>query len=314
VTRFASIDIGTNAVLLLVAERGADGRFKAIVERSDITRLGRGVDETGVLSREGMDETLHVVERFVAEARSLGARDIAASATSAARDAHNGAVFLAEARDRAALSVEILSGDVEAQLSYRAASEDFAVDRQPLVVLDVGGGSTELIYGRGRDVGFRRSFNIGSVRLTERFIRHDPPTPAERSSMAGTIQRAFTEAPAADPGTRVVGLAGTVTTLYAMQHGLAMDDLERIQGGTLGRHEIATLADRLFALQLTERRLLTGLHPKRADVICAGALLVLGALEQLGAAECLVSDRGLRWGLLRDRFGGAREHAVYAGD
>ena len=185
-SRLAAVDVGTNSVLLLVAERAADGVVRPVREEAEITRLGRGVDRTGVLSAEGMDATLEVLARFAALAREDGARALVVTATSAARDARNGAEFLVRARERTGATVEILSGDEEARLSYLAVAQDFAADagEAGLLAIDVGGGSTELVHGRGGRMLFRRSLDIGSVRLTERCVRSDPPTRAEQDAIA----------------------------------------------------------------------------------------------------------------------------------
>ncbi|NOK37473.1 Ppx/GppA family phosphatase, partial [Corallococcus exercitus] len=191
--RFASIDIGTNSVLLLVAERLPDGRFEAVVERAEITRLGRGVDNSRVLSSDGMEATLSVLVAFANEARELGAEGIAVSATSAARDAKNGADFIAAAQARAGVTVEIIPGEMEAQLSFAAVAQDFGSEAAgPLLVVDIGGGSTEFIYGS--DVGtvaFRHSFDVGAVRLTERYVRTDPLSPDERGAIEAHLRDTF---------------------------------------------------------------------------------------------------------------------------
>ncbi|MHB8878502.1 MAG: Ppx/GppA phosphatase family protein [Myxococcaceae bacterium] len=308
--RFASIDIGTNSVLLLVAERGEDGRFTPVLERAEITRLGRGVDKTRTLAPEAIDETLRVVKAYADEARALGAAGIATSATSAARDASNGAAFLAAARERAGVLVEIISGELEAQLSYSSAWSDFGEPGRPLVVIDIGGGSTELIYGdRAEAFSFRRSFEVGSVRLTERLVRTDPMSPADRTAVEDHLRQVFGALPPPLPGFRVVGVAGTVTTLYAIQHAIEPYDATKVHGAFLGLAELRALADRLCQASLEERRRMPGLQPKRADVIPVGALVLLGALERLGADGCRVSDKGLRWGLLAHRFGAKGEGA-----
>jgi exopolyphosphatase/guanosine-5'-triphosphate,3'-diphosphate pyrophosphatase len=299
--RYAAIDIGTNSVLLLVAER-RDGRFAAVAERAEITRLGRGVDRTGALSEEGMQATLRCLESYAAEARALGARQIAAIATSAARDASNGERFLAQARERAGMSVEIISGDEEAELAFAAATSDFG--NGPLVVVDIGGGSTEFIYGEGK-VQYRRSFDVGSVRLTERFVTAHPVPAPERAAVRAHLRDAFAALPPPPAEARLIGIAGTVTTLYAVQHRVDPYDAARVHGRDLHRAELAALAEALCGASLEERRRMPGLQPGRADVICAGALILEAAMDRLGATSCTVSDRGVRWGLLARRFGGA---------
>ncbi len=308
--RFATIDIGTNSVLLLVAEREEDGRFKAVLERAEITRLGKGVDKSKTLSTEAMDLTLRVLEGYVREAKALGAQEIAATATSAARDAKNGAEFLSAAKTRADLTVEILSGEMEAQLAYASAFADFGAASlgKPLVVIDIGGGSTELIYGEEGATGkmfYRESFNVGSVRLTERFVKADPPPVEDQRAIKDHLRDTFAELPRPPPGSRLVGLAGTITTLFALQHRLATYDPAKVHGGTLTITQLDALAKRLCSLPLSERVKLPGLQPKRADVICAGALILLAVMTRLASLQCWVSDRGLRWGLLAHKFGKA---------
>jgi exopolyphosphatase/guanosine-5'-triphosphate,3'-diphosphate pyrophosphatase len=305
--RYASIDIGTNSVLLLVAEKQPDGTFTPVVERAEITRLGRGVDKTRTLSAEGMEDTLRAVAAFADEARKSGALEIAVSATSAARDASNGREFLDGARQRAGVTVEIISGDLEAQLSFASAYQDFArkTPDRPLVVLDIGGGSTEFIYGQlDGKVSFRHSFDVGSVRLTERFVTGHPVPPEEREKIREHLRKTFAALPPPPERFQLVGVAGTVTTLYSVQHRIDPYDSARVHGAVLPRAELSGLVTRLCDLPLEERRQLPGLQPKRADVICAGGLILEASLERLGASDCIVSDRGLRWGLLAHRFGG----------
>ncbi len=306
--RFATIDVGTNSVLLLVADRTPEGQFLPVLERAEITRLGRGVDKSRRLSPEGMEATLAVVTAFAHEARSLGAEGIAVSATSAARDAQNGPEFLAAAQERAGVTVEIISGELEAQLSFASAYMDFSSEAAgPLLVIDIGGGSTEFIYGNtAGHVEFRHSYDVGSVRLTERFVRTDPISPAERERVSSFLRETFSTLPPPPPAAELVGVAGTVTTLYAVQHRIDPYDSERVHGGTLTRAELEKVVERLCTLPLTERQKLPGLQPKRADVIPSGALILLEALRALGLDECRVSDRGLRWGLLAHRFGAPR--------
>ena len=303
--RFATIDVGTNSVLLLVADRSPEGRFVPVVERAEITRLGRGVDKTRRLSPEGLEATLDVLTAFATEARSLGAEAVAVTATSAARDAENGAGFLSAAKQRAGVTVDIISGELEAQLCFTSASADFGRDASgPLVVMDTGGGSTEFIYGdtQGR-MSSCHSFDVGSVRMTERYVTSDPLTAEDRARVEAHLRETFSALPPCPPGARLVGMSGTVTTLFAVQHAIDPYDSEHVHGGTLLLVQLEALADKLCGLPLAERQKLTGLQPKREDVIPAGSLILLQGLRALGLDRCLVSDRGLCWGLLAHRFG-----------
>ena len=303
-SRLAAVDVGTNSVLLLVAERGTDGVVRPVREEADITRLGRGVDRTGVLSSEGMQATLDVLARFAALARYDGARALVVTATSAARDARNGSEFMDRARERTGAKVEILTGDEEARLSYLAVAQDFAAEagEAGLLAIDVGGGSTEFVHGRGREVVSRKSLDIGSVRLTERCVRSDPPATGEQEAIRDVVRRALSALPSFPRGVRVVGVAGTVTSLFAIEHAIEPYDAARVHGGWLPVEDVARVRARLCALPLAERRVLPGMQPKRADVLPAGVLLFETALAHLGAAGARVSDRGLRWGVLLDRW------------
>ena len=241
--RFATLDVGTNTVLLLVAE--ADGaRFRPVVERMEITRLGRGVDQSGHLAEAAVDDTVAAIARFAGEARALGAAEIACVATSAARDAANGAAFLARVQREAGLAAEIIDGDLEAQLSYEAAERDLGVDR-PLVVLDIGGGSTEIIFGERSKVSYKRSFDLGSVRLTERHISHDPPSDSERAAIRASVDQGLAALPAPPAGFALVGVAGTVTTISAVARGIDPYDADRVH---LSRLTISRGARRARAL------------------------------------------------------------------
>jgi exopolyphosphatase / guanosine-5'-triphosphate,3'-diphosphate pyrophosphatase len=302
--RYATIDVGTNTVLLLVAERRGEG-LSALLERAEITRLGRGVDATGRLDPAAIGDTVAVLAGYAREARALGAREIACVATSAARDAANGADFFAAAREATGLSPEVISGDEEARLVYLTAWKDFGGAGRPLAVLDVGGGSTEFIVGEGPAPRGRVSLQAGAVRLTERHVRRDPIPPDELSALRDAARRALEPLGALPPaaGARLVGVAGTVTTLSAVAQALPRYDGERVHGSTLGLEQVDGLVERLAALTVPARAALPGMEPKRADVIVAGAVVVAEAMRRTGFDRLTASDRGVRWGLLYDRFG-----------
>ena len=313
--RFATIDVGTNTVLLLVAERrpapaapGERFAFTPVVERAEITRLGRGVDRSGRLEERAIRDTVEVVARYAAEARALGARGIACVATSAARDATNGADFFEAARAAAGLTPEVIPGDEEARLVWASAWKDFGGGAAGgLAVLDVGGGSTELCLGSGASPAARRSLQIGAVRLTERVAPPDPPGPAAAAALrrgaAEALRGAAELLPAGRaPAGRMVGVAGTVTTLAAVERELAVYEAGVVHGLELSLSTLSALYDRLAGLTVAERQRLPGMEPKRADVIVGGCAIVIEAMRLLGFDRLTVSDRGVRWGLLYDRF------------
>ncbi len=298
--RFAAIDVGTNTVLLAVAERrGAE--LAPVVERAEITRLGRGVDRAGRLEAPAIEETARVLERFAEEARALGARLVACVATSAVRDARNGEDFFRAARG-AGLSPEVISGEEEARLVWVSAWRDFGGEG-PLAVLDVGGGSTEFVAGDGPAPRRRLSVRMGAVRLTERVAPHDPPSAAELARMREEARRAVAPLARAAPAGRglLVAVAGTVTTLAAVQQALPVYDAARVHGSRLSQGELEGLFRRLGSLPVAERAALPGMEPKRADVVVAGCAVLLEAMEAAGFDAVTVSDRGVRWGLLYER-------------
>jgi exopolyphosphatase / guanosine-5'-triphosphate,3'-diphosphate pyrophosphatase len=304
--RLAAIDVGTNTVLLLVAER-REAELVPLLERAEITRLGRGVDASGRLDPAAIRATVEVLAAYAADARRLGATRIVCVATSAARDAANGAEFFAAAQAAAGLSPEIIAGDEEARLVYASAWRDFG-GRGPLAVLDVGGGSTEFTVGDGPRPRDRTSLQVGAVRLTERHVRNDPPTAAEVDALRVAAREALRPVEALARGlraARLVGVAGTVTTLEAVKQALPSYDAGRVHGARLSLAETDALVARLAALPVAARAALPGMEPKRADVILAGAIVVAEAMRLAGFDRLVVSDRGVRWGLLQDRFGAA---------
>lgn len=302
--RFAAFDVGTNTVLMAVAERNAAGQLVPLLERSDITRLGEGVDRTGRLAPEAVARTARTIATFAADARALGVTRFAAGATSAARDAQNREELLRAVRDTAALDLEILSGDQEAALVYRAVQADFGARERTLLAVDIGGGSTELIVGPTVGAAtFRRSLDVGSVRLTERFISSHPIPSADQQAVRALVRAVLSEVPRVPPDTLAVAVAATATTLHAMASAEARPTAPGTDA-VLHTDILASLLDRLAALSLEERRRLPGLDPRRADVVCTGGFILLEVLRHHGLSSCSVTDRGVRWGLLHERFGG----------
>lgn len=305
--RYAAIDVGTNTVLLLVAEREGN-TLLPLAERAEITRLGRGVDRTHRLLPEAIEDTVAVLSLYAKEARAKGASQIACVATSAVRDAANGPEFFSAARSKTGLLVEVISGDEEARLVYLTAFRDFQSPppspERPLAVLDVGGGSTEFVVGEGPLPRARVSLQVGAVRLTERHVHTDPISPAELLHLKEAARAALAPLDGLAPaeGALLVGVAGTVTTLCSVAKGLPLHDGPRMHGERLGLEDLDLLLERLARLTVQERSSLRGMEPKRADVIVAGGLIVAEAMRRTGFKELVASDRGVRWGLLYDRF------------
>ncbi|HET6437365.1 MAG TPA: Ppx/GppA phosphatase family protein [Anaeromyxobacter sp.] len=304
--RYATIDVGTNTVLLLVAERRGRS-LRPIAERAEITRLGRGVDQSGRLLPSAIRDTVAVLADYARLARALGASDITCVATSAARDALNGEEFFAAARAAAGLTPQVISGEEEARLVHLTAWRDFGTrDGRscPIAVLDVGGGSTEFIVGEGPSPRERVSLQVGAVRLTERHVKGDPIPPAELAALRDAARAALEPLTALSPapGARLVGVAGTVTTLCAVEKALPRYDAERVHGAELSLEAVLALLERMARLTVAERAALPGMEPKRADVIVAGGVIVAEAMRHTGFDRLTVSDRGVRWGLVYDRL------------
>jgi exopolyphosphatase / guanosine-5'-triphosphate,3'-diphosphate pyrophosphatase len=301
--RVATIDVGTNTVLLLVADRREDGSLVAIEERATVTRLGEGVDATRRFSTPALERTQACLDDYAAVVRALGVDRIAVVGTSAMRDAGGGESLLAGIEASFGVPVRVVSGQEEARLTFRGALGGLPLgDRCELAVFDIGGGSTEVVLGSldgGRPlIGYSSSFDVGSVRLTERHVRTDPPGPDDRAA-----REAFVAVPELKSGQMPVGIAGTMTTLAAVSLGLATYDGARVHGYAMGRDELQSVVADLASMPLAARRQMAGMEPKRADVIVAGGLIALALLEHWNAGKVLVSDRGVRWGLAEELAG-----------
>jgi exopolyphosphatase/guanosine-5'-triphosphate,3'-diphosphate pyrophosphatase len=298
---FATIDIGTNTTLLLVGRAAAGGGVEVLAERAEITRLGRGIGTTGVLGTVGIGATLEVLREYARIAREHGAT-IAAIGTEGLRRAKNAREFLDPAREILGREVEVIDGEREAALTFRAVAESFPAEtgEGSVTVVDIGGGSTEIIIAERGQVRVRTSLPIGSVRLTERHVHSDPARDDEIAAVRAEIAAALapvTELPSA-AHTRLVGVAGTVTSLAAMAQQLASYDPARVHGFHLTRAALDAELARLRRSTQPEREKFAGLDPRRADVILAGALILQAIAERAGVGAILVSDRGIRWGLL----------------
>jgi exopolyphosphatase / guanosine-5'-triphosphate,3'-diphosphate pyrophosphatase len=280
--RVAAIDLGTNTTRLLVADVH-DGRVEDVVKRTRITRLGEGVDERRRLLPLPIARVRNCLADYRRELESLGAERALLIATSAIRDAENGEAFLGEVEWSYGFTTRLLSGDEEAALMLRGVG---AVDESTLVV-DIGGGSTELI-----GAGLRTSLDIGSVRLTERHLPSDPPTQEELAAAAAAVRAVL---PDARPQ-RAVGVAGTVTSLGALDLALDEYDSDRVDGHRLTAAGVRHQLRRLSAMPLAERREVPALEPERAPVIVAGAVILCAVLEQFALSEIEASERDILHG------------------
>lgn len=291
----AVIDIGTNSVLLLLGRRGADGRVEIERDEARVARLGEGVAKRGSLLPEAIDRTIAILEDYRQLADAAGA-PIEAVATEGLRLASDREVFLGRAHQALGVPVRMISGEDEARLSYLSVAREHP-DVAVMRVIDIGGASTELVSGRGEQIESVVSHKVGSVRLTEAHVRHDPISGDEIEAIEAEARAALHRQPL-PPVETLYGLAGTVTTTAALLLGLREYDRERVDGTRWGRAEIAALRDRLAAETIETRMQRTGLAPGRADVVVAGISVLLVALDHCGATTLAVRDRGLRYALL----------------
>lgn len=297
-TRVAIIDIGTNSTRLLVAEVTGN-RVEELERVSTVTRLGRGVDHSGQLSDEAIEDTCEVIGGYLQMIRSNEVERSLVVATSAVRDASNGEAFAAELRERFALNLLILSGDQEAWMTYRGAISG-RDGGETLLVVDIGGGSTELVVGRGAEPAFHTSLQAGVVRHTERLLTSDPPGAEDLENLAGDVHRLIESAldGMAVPGIdTAVGVAGTPSSLAAMDLELEPYDSAAVEGHVLELPTIQTWLSRLASLPLEERKQVVGLHPDRAQPIVAGLVILIEVMRAFDLDRIEVSEHDLLYGL-----------------
>ena len=296
--RVAAIDCGTNSIRLLIAD--IDGNnFREVVRDMEIVRLGQGVDETGQFHPDAIARTLAAVDKFAAEIAKRGVEKIRFCATSATRDATNRHLFVDGVRDRLGIELEVISGDEEAALSFAGAIKDLDPSNGPFLVVDIGGGSTEFVFGTST-VEAARSVNIGCVRMTERHFASDPATPEQIEAARSDIQAAIAQAAAVVPITKaktLVAVAGTATTVAAAGLDLPEYDRYAIHLSRISAqqtHDAATM----FATSTREQRLALGyMHPGRVDVIAAGSLVLSEIMKATGASEFVASESDILDGM-----------------
>jgi len=318
--RVATIDVGSNSTRLLIAD--VEGEGVSVVERhSRVTRLGRGVDLSGQLSDEAIEAACAAIADYVEICARREVERVAAIATSAVRDASNGGAFAAELRERFALSPRVLEGEEEARLTYRGATAA-RPPAEPTLVIDIGGGSTELIVGSGAEIAFHTSLQAGVVRHSERHIATDPPTATELEALAGDaralIDAALARSGAPFPpmererrtGSRAtaavaagIAVAGTPTSLAAVELGLEPYDPRRVHGHVLKLEGIQRQLSRFASVPLAERAAIPGLHPDRAPTIIAGCVILVEAMRAFGLERIEVSEHDILYGTALETAG-----------
>jgi exopolyphosphatase / guanosine-5'-triphosphate,3'-diphosphate pyrophosphatase len=291
------IDVGTNSARLLVADVECR-QVREAIRRSTVTRLGRGVDLSGQLSGEAIEATCKAIAEYVEAYREAGAERVRAIATSAVRDASNGGAFVAELRERFALSARVLDGEEEARLTYLGASSE-RPPSEPTLVVDIGGGSTELIVGVGEQIAFHASLQAGVVRHTERHIASDPPAAAEMEALATDVRSLIETAVAGRPeasATAAIAVAGTPTSLAAIEMGLEPYDPARVHGHVLSLPSIQRMLSQLASAPLAKRVEIAGMHPDRAPTIVAGVVILVETMRAFGLEQVEVSEHDILYG------------------
>jgi exopolyphosphatase / guanosine-5'-triphosphate,3'-diphosphate pyrophosphatase len=302
--RFAFIDIGTNTILCLIAEIKNDGSFDVFDDLAEITRLGQGVHQTGRISPEGEERSLKVLQRYLERCKRLNVEKIIAVGTSALRDARNSAEVRARFEVQLGFDVRVISGDEEAEYAFLAVEQGLPLNRRELLVVDVGGGSTEFVRGNAAGVVEAISIGVGSVRLTEQFLRSDPVQTEECEKMVIAIEKELTRLPNQwlkdDSILTLVGIAGTFTTLSAVEKKLVCYTHGEVHGSRLTLSEVRRQVALFQGKTIMERKAIPGLEPNRADVILAGACLIERIMTLFHSERVIVSDHGVRYGLLHE--------------
>ncbi len=292
----ASVDIGSNSLLLLVV----DGDGRVVHDEARVVGLGRGLGERGMFRPDRMEAALSVLSEYAAIAQQHGVQveSVRAVATSASRRAMNAATFYATVRARTGLRVEVVSGEEEARLTWRGGASGLDLPEGPVLLCDPGGGSTEVVLGEGESLHTRISLEVGTVRLTERFLGYGTVDPVSLARLRAHVDTEVARVSLPAFPRAAIAVAGTATTLAAMELGLDAYDGTRVHGSTLTAGALRTWTDRLLAADPDARRAWARPSPERADTLLAGAVILLAVLERARRPAWRVSDRGLRWALV----------------
>jgi exopolyphosphatase / guanosine-5'-triphosphate,3'-diphosphate pyrophosphatase len=301
--RYAVVDIGTNSVKFHIGEQHIEGSWTRVVDRAEVTRLGEGLDDTGEIQAEPLERTIRAVDDMVSEAAKSEVLAVAIVGTAALRIASNSSLITDSIRQRVGVPVEVVSGEDESRLAYQAVSAGVGAANGEMVVFDTGGGSTQFTFGRDGDVYERYSVNVGAVSYTERFGLDgavDDQVIAEVRSALNEDLSSLESRPTPDA---LVGMGGAMTNLTAVSLSLGRYDPDLVHGATVSAEEVERQISVYQEIDEQERRSIVGLQANRAPVILAGALVVATVMSKLGKTSLVVSDRGLRHGLIQERFG-----------
>ncbi len=303
--RVASIDIGTNSIRLLIAEISSPRRYHSLIRRAKITRLGEGVNKDKMLNDAAMTRSEEVLQEYAREIGRHQIEKVIVAGTSALREAKNSYDFLERIENKWGWKAEILSGEIEARLSFLGATNGLTEGIEEVLVIDIGGGSTELILGQKNNIICHCSLDIGCVRLTEMFLKNDPPAVEDLKKMEEYIREEMEKAPQVlwrGTISYAMGLAGTVTTLSAIKQKMSVFDSSKIHGSFLTFEEVNQIFRKFISLSFEERKNIVGLEPKRADVIVAGAKILLELMKSVNLGRITVSEHDILDGLLLSKL------------
>lgn len=298
--RYAAIDVGSHSVLLLVADVDEEGRLTRVAEGARNTRLSERYYVGHRLLRSARERTSEAIVDFTRIARRIGAEGIAAVGTSVLREAPNSSEFRSQVRQECGLPIEVITGQQEAELAYQGNLHDRTLPPTDgeRVVIDIGGGSTEIVRGLGQTILSRDSYKLGAVRLTEQFMRSDPPSVAECDAADGAIEVALSHLQPLAPHSLLLGSGGTLVNLASVAKAAGLIHAREVHGAVLQHSTIAELVDLFRTLPLKFRKRVPGLEPDRADVILAGAMILHQLMASMGATTITVTSNGVRHGCI----------------
>lgn len=299
--KYTILDIGTNSIKFFLFSV-AKGQSETIMEKNNISRLGEGLLKTGVISEEAMERNIQVLAEFIKLAKAENVKEIIAVGTMCLRTAKNSKKFINRAKKELGLKIQVISGKEEARLSYLAVLSTIGNTDKNVVVFDTGGGSTEFIFGKGTTLNDRISLNLGAVQPTEEYLLSNPVTESELEEMLTNMKIFFKENIPEKKANILIGIGGTVTSMGAVMHKMLKYDPDIIQGSQLTLAEVNKQITMYQRKTIEERKEIPGLQPKRADVILAGAGIIKTIMDIFKIDSFTISDRGLRHGLMFDRF------------
>ena len=300
--KYATLDVGSNSVLIYIAEKDEFGNFKTLEDKALITKLGEDLKETGVLKPEAMDRTINALKEFKALMDKYSIDEYAAIGTMALREAKNSKDFLERVENEAGIKIEVIPGEEEAKLSHLAIVLGLGIKDEDVVIFDIGGGSTEFIYSKGPRIQNKFSLNIGALVLTNKFLKSNPVKKEEHDALFSYLREEFTKVDFPSKIDKAIGMGGNVTSITAVKFRMEKYDPSKVQGATVTKDEVKDQLNLYMLKTVEERKSITGLQPKRAETILAGATILYAILDRLGKDAFTVSDRGIRHGLMFARF------------